>query len=122
VDSAGILALEARRYAAMIAVDIPALGALLHDELVYVHSSGTVDTRASYLEALASGATRYRVVERLGEDVRVIGAVALVQGRSRIDVVVKGVEKLLNLRSLAAWTETPQGWQFIAWQSCAVPA
>ena len=26
----------------------------------------------------------------------------------------------LDLRSLAAWTATPQGWRFLAWQSCGV--
>ena len=121
MDSAGILALETRRYAAMTGNDLDALARLLHEELVYTHSSGVVDSKASYIEALASGHTRYLEVEQRATEVRVIGEVALVVGLSHIEVVVRGQHKSLDLRSLAAWTATPAGWQFIAWQSCALP-
>ena len=40
-----ILALEDERYAAMCSGDFAALEAMLHDELLYIHSSGLTDTR-----------------------------------------------------------------------------
>lgn len=120
----GILALETRRYAAMTSNDLDALAALFHDDLVYTHSSGLVDTKASYLESLRSGRTRYLEVEQREQHVRLLGDVALVRGASHIevDVTVNGekVRKSLDLRSLAVWTATAAGWQFLAWQSCAV--
>lgn len=121
MDTAGILALEARRYAAMTGNDFEALAALLHDDLVYTHSSGVVDSKASYIDALRSGRTRYLEVVQGAQQVRMIGEVALVIGESHIEVEVRGQHKSLDLRSLCAWTATPAGWQFIAWQSCAVP-
>ena len=42
-----ILDLETKRIAAMVAKDIPALDALLADDLSYTHSGGTTDTKAS---------------------------------------------------------------------------
>ena len=39
-----ILALEDKRYAAMCSGDFAALEAMLHDELLYTHSSGLTDT------------------------------------------------------------------------------
>lgn len=120
MDIEGILALEARRYAAMLGNDLAALAALLHDELVYTHASGVVDTKASYLDALRSGRTRYlRVVQR-EQQVKLLDDVALVIGASHIDVEVGAQPKSLDLRSLAVWRATPAGWQFIAWQSCSV--
>ena len=53
-----ILALEDRRCAAMTGADADALAAMLHDDLVYTHSSGVVDDKASYLGAIRSGRTR----------------------------------------------------------------
>jgi hypothetical protein len=42
-----IHALEDERYAAMIASDVEALGRLLSDRLVYSHSTGDHDSKAS---------------------------------------------------------------------------
>jgi ketosteroid isomerase-like protein len=121
MDTAGILQLEARRYAAMTGNDFATLEALLHDELIYTHSSGVVDSKASYIEALKSGNTRYLEVTQGDSHVRFLGDVALVTAGSHIEVVVRGQHKSLDLRSLCAWTATPDGWRFIAWQSCALP-
>ena len=120
MDIDGILALETRRYGAMTSNDLPALTALLHNDLVYTHSSGVVDTKASYLDALSSGRTRYLNVEQRAQQVKLIGEVAILIGASHIEVDVEKVRKSLDLRSLAVWTATPAGWQFIAWQSCRV--
>lgn len=116
-----ILALEEKRCAAMAANDIAALEKLFHAELIYTHSSAMVDTRASYLEALKSGHTRYHSIKRSDEKVRVCGDTALVTGRAIIDVTVKGEKKHLDIRFLDVWTKTPQGWKFIAWQSTKLP-
>ena len=114
-----ILALEDRRCAAMTAGDADALAALLHDDLVYTHSSAAVDDKASYLDAIRSGRTRYHSIERAAERVRTYGDTALVDGTAQIEVDVDGKHKSLRLRFLDAWTRTPQGWKFVAWQSTA---
>lgn len=117
-----ILALEERRCAAMAANDVAVLEKLFHDDLIYTHSSAVVDTRASYLDTLKNGHTRYHSVQRSDEKVRVCGDTALVTGRAIIDVTVKGEKKHLDTRFLDVWTKTPQGWKFIAWQSTKLPA
>ena len=55
-----ILALEDERYAAMCSGDFAALEAMLHDELLYTHSSGLTDTKVTWLASLRSGKTNYR--------------------------------------------------------------
>jgi hypothetical protein len=55
-----ILALEDKRYAAMCGGDFAALEAMLHDELLYTHSSGLTDTKATWLASLRSGKTKYK--------------------------------------------------------------
>ena len=44
-----ILEQEDRRFAAMVGEDFGSLEAMVHDELIYTHSSGVVDTKASWL-------------------------------------------------------------------------
>ena len=117
-----ILALEDRRYAAMTSNDLAALEALFHEDMLYVHSTGVVDTKASYLQALQSGKTRYEAAKRMDERVRLLGDTALVTGTAKFDVFVNGTSKALNLCFLNVWTKTPSGWKFIGWQSCSLPA
>jgi hypothetical protein len=45
-----ILALEDKRFAAMIGGDWKTVQALAHDQLLYTHSSAVTDTKASWLE------------------------------------------------------------------------
>ena len=115
-----ILALEDKRCAAMTGRDADALAALLHDELVYTHSSAAVDDKAKYIDAIRSGRTRYHSIKRAEQRVRGYGDTALVTGRAEIEVDVNGQHKSLRLRYLDAWTRTPQGWKFVAWQSTAI--
>ena len=49
MTEADIMRLEDERYAAMLAKDVAALERLLHPDLVYMHSSGIADTKASYI-------------------------------------------------------------------------
>ena len=74
-----ILALEDKRFGAMIARDFKALEAMLHGDLLYTHSSGVTDTKATWLQSMQSGKTKYKSVNCTDRKVRVIGEVALIR-------------------------------------------
>ena len=116
-----ILALEDRRYAAMTGRDFGALEALLHDQLLYTHSSGVTDTKATWLDSLKSGRTRYKSAQRSDLKVRLFGDMALVTGAGHIEAEINGQPRTLKLKFLNAWVKTPQGWKFVAWQSTPQP-
>ena len=113
-----IQGLEDKRFAAMIARDFAALDKLTHDQLLYTHSSGVTDTKATWLESMKSGKVKYKSVNCSERKVRFFGEVALMNGRAAIEVDIGGQPKSLRLLFLNAWTRTPQGWKFVAWQSC----
>ena len=117
-----LLGLEDKRFAAMVARDFAALDKMVHDELLYTHSSGVTDNKASWLESMKSGKVKYKSVKCEGQQVRFFGDVALIRGRAAIEVDIGGQPKSLRLLFLNAWTRTPQGWKFAAWQSCPMPA
>lgn len=117
-----ILELGDRRYQAMTTGNWPALEALLHPDLIYTHASGLADTRASWLESMTSGATKYKSARCAERKVRLLGEVALVTGKADFEAEVGGAPRSLKLMFLEAWAKTPQGWKFVAWQSTPRPA
>jgi ketosteroid isomerase-like protein len=117
-----ILDLEDKRFGAMIKGDFRALDAMVHEQLLYTHSSGNTDTKPSWLEAMKSGRTKYKAVNCSDRKVRVFGDVALITGRAVIEAEIGGQPRSLKLFFLNAWTKTPQGWKFVAWQSTPLPA
>jgi hypothetical protein len=117
-----ILGLEDKRFAAMIARDFAALDQMVHSDLLYTHSSGVTDTKASWIESMKSGKVKYKSVSCGGRQVKFFGDVALTRGSAAIEVDIGGQAKSLRLLFLNAWTRTPQGWKFAAWQSCPKPA
>ncbi|TAK80681.1 MAG: nuclear transport factor 2 family protein [Betaproteobacteria bacterium] len=117
-----ILNLEDRRIAAMTAQDFGALDPLVHGELLYTHSTGVTDTKASWMESMRSGRVKYKSAACSERKVRVFGDVALVNGKANFQAEVNGQPRTLKLFFLNAWTRTPQGWKFVAWQSCPQPA
>ena len=116
-----ILGLEDKRFAAMLAKDFGALERMVHEELLYTHSSGITDTKASWLESMRSGKVKYKSASCSERKVRVLNEVALVNGRAHIEADIGGEPRTLKLLFLNAWAKTPQGWKFVAWQSCPQP-
>jgi len=57
-----------KRAEAMVAGDIEAIAGLLEKRLIYTHSSGLVDTRQSYIEALNRREYVYHSVEPVSID------------------------------------------------------
>jgi len=117
-----ILSLEDRRFDAMIKGDFGTLEKLVHEELLYTHSSGLTDTKKSWIESMKSGKTKYKSAQPSERQVRFFGDVALVRGKAAIEAEINGQPRSLRLLFLNAWVRTPQGWKFAAWQSCPQPA
>ena len=114
--------LESRRYRAMCEADAKTLEELLADSLVYTHSYGGADSKASYLDGIRSKKWIYQEVERPIEDIQVHGDCAVVTGQVRIQLLSGGQPKKLNSRFTNVWVKGRQGWQMVAWQSTPLPA
>lgn len=113
---------EEARYAAQMSNDFAALERLIGDELVYVHSSTNIDTKASFIESLRSGAVRYRNMRRGDVRVRCYGCIAIITGQGSFDVTVRGQDLTLNLLFHVVWAKRASGVQFVSWQATRLPA
>jgi hypothetical protein len=120
-DIADIERLEDERYAAMLGKDIGTLERLLHPDLVYMHSSGVADDKASYIAGVRDRVWDYTSIERSEATVRLHRPLALVFNRLKISLTVRGVAKSLDNRALAVWVAEEGAWRLIALQSGMVP-
>ena len=116
------VAAEAARYAAQTANDFAAMERLFGDDLVYIHSSTAIDTKASFIESIRSGAVRYRRMTPGEVTVRTYGGIAIVTGSVRSEVTLQGQDLALDLLFHAVWARRAGGLQFVSWQATRRPA
>lgn len=116
---AAVTAADDERMAAMKAGDAARLNAIFSDELRYAHSSGVVDTKSVFIEALSTGKSVYETFEY--KDRTILPAapgIALMSGRVLVNIR-SGEQRLqLDLNYLSVWREEAGKWRFLAWQSC----
>jgi hypothetical protein len=116
-----IIALDARRMAAMCARDIAALNELLADELVYTHSSARVDTKQSLLDGMASGTTVYTSIEPSNVQARAYPGAVVLTVEARIGVTSGGRPLSFGVRFTDVYVDKGGQWQMVAWQSTRLP-
>jgi methionine synthase II (cobalamin-independent) len=120
-DDAAVLSAEDQRYRAVVEGDLAALEELFADELSYAHSTGEVDTKASYLEKLRSRYYVYSRIDHPADRVAVVGDCATVVGRMVADLEVQGRPKQLDQLALAVWTRARGPWQLLAFAPTPIP-
>ena len=120
--TAALTAADDARVAATKSADREKLTAIFSDDLRYAHSSGTVDTKQSYIESLTSGRTKYVALD-YEERAFTFPApgIALMTGRAHVEVANSTGAVDMVLSFLSVWREENGHWRFLAWQSCKLP-
>ena len=98
-----VLQAEAKRLAAMRANDTQALAPLLHEGIVYLHSSGGTDSKESVLAKLKSGQLRYLRVDFEDLAVADMGCAAVVTGRMVATVHREGKDLDIRSQFMTVW-------------------
>jgi ketosteroid isomerase-like protein len=103
---------------AMIAGDRSALDKLSADELTYGHSSGRLETKAEFIEALASGKSGFTAIDLNDQTVKIVDNVALVRhvfNATRRNAPA-GDDKM-KLSILTVWLQKNEQWKMVARQA-----
>lgn len=122
-DTKEITAADDARVAATMAADKAGLEKAFSDELHYAHSSGVVDTKASFIDILVSGKNKYLKMDYIKREFSFPApTVALMTGQVRIktESKEKGVNEF-TLSYLGVWKQENGAWRFHAWQSARLP-
>ncbi len=119
---AAVRAADAERVAATKAGDGARLDAIFSDELRYAHSSGHVDTKASYIKALTTHSTVYETYDYKEQNfLPASPGIVLMTGRVISHTRNASGANELDLNFLGVWREEKGKWRFLAWQSCKNP-
>lgn len=122
IEQSAVRAADDARIAAMRTPDKAALEAVFSDQLRYAHSNGVVDTKASFIEILTSGKTKYLGYDHLEREFTFPApGIALMSGKARIQAESAKGKMDSVLSYLAVWKEEGGQWKFLAWQSCRLP-
>ena len=120
--SAAVRSADSERVSATPAADGARLNAILSDSLRYVHSSGHVDSKATYIQELTSHAMVYVTYEYQEQIITPVApTIALMAGRVAIGMKSAAGVKPLDINYLAVWREEGGSWKLLSWQSSRIP-
>ncbi len=116
-DAAAVAAAVEALKVAMVEGDRAALQQLTMDQLSYGHSSGLLEDRRQFIEALASGVSDFKNMDLSGQTITVSGNTALVRHELEADVVDKGNAIHVRLGVLLVWQKDGGAWKLLARQA-----
>jgi len=123
-ESAAVAAAAEKLRLAMIDPTRENLGAIVADDLSYGHSGGKVDTKASFIADLLSGASDFVTITITDQTIRIVdgGNVAIVRHTLAADSNDGGKPGKVLIKILGVWQKQGGQWKMIARQAIRPPA
>ena len=109
-DAPAVAAAAERLRIAMIDPTPAALGALVADDLSYGHSGGKVDTKASFIADLMSGASDFVTLTISDQTVKLVDNVAIVRHTLTADTNDSGKPGKVSIKILGVWQKQGGEW------------
>jgi ketosteroid isomerase-like protein len=107
---------------AMIDGNRASLEKLTCEELSYGHSTGKIEDKAAFVEALASGKSDFVSIELTGQTIRIAGNAAIVRHVLTGDIKDGDVLNAVHLMVLTVWQKQHKEWKLLARQAAKLPA
>ncbi|NEU69466.1 nuclear transport factor 2 family protein [Spirosoma agri] len=104
----------------MIDPDKAGLEAIASDQLSYGHSSGKIEAKAAFVEALTSGASDFKTIDLTEQTITVVDNTALVRHRLTGETLDKGNAAQVKLAVLLVWVKQKGDWKLLARQAVKV--
>jgi sugar phosphate isomerase/epimerase/ketosteroid isomerase-like protein len=102
---------------AIVSADSMALSYLTTEELTYGHSSGSIENKGQFKEALLTGKSDFAKIDFNTQEVTVKGDVAWVRGNMDVDLLSNGKTTNIKLKILYVWTKDSGIWKLLARQA-----
>lgn len=119
-EAAVAAAVESLRQA-MISGEKTALEKIAADQLTYGHSSGKLEDKAAFVEAIASGKSDFVTIELTEQTITVSGDVAIVRHKLAADTNDGGKPGNVKLAILTVWKKQGKDWKLLARQAVKPP-
>lgn len=116
-----VIELDRKRMQAMEARDYSFLESVLADDLVYIHSSASIQTKDSLLSNMRSGRTIYASLEPRHVTAHDLGEVIVLTGIARAEGKVDNTPVSFKVRFVDTYARRDSHWKLVAWQSTRIP-
>ena len=120
--TAELLAVQQERFDAAISKDISKLEQMVAEEVRYCHTTGAVDTKASYLETVRTGGIGWLEVDPIGMEARIYGDIGIIAGEVIQKITVGGrAEPIdMHIRTIDVYIKRGGRWQLTEFQASNV--
>jgi hypothetical protein len=119
---ASLVAADSARYRAMVNKDIKALGLLLADELVYIHSTGVRQSKSEHMHDIErEGGAVYRRLDTKEQVPSIYGNTGLIQGVVVFNTGGPGHESAFTLRYTSVYVRRQNRWQLVSFSCSRLP-
>jgi hypothetical protein len=90
------------------------------ENLTYGHSSGLIEDKAAFVEALVSGKSDFVAINLSEQTIKVTGNTATVRHKLSGDALNSGAPSKLNLSVLLVWVKINGDWKLLARQAVKI--
>ncbi|GAB4194864.1 MAG: hypothetical protein OHK0057_22350 [Thermoflexibacter sp.] len=113
-----VLAFEKARVKATLTADTKKLEQMLAEEVVWIHSSGKRDSKATYIQAIAEGKARYKTMSVEQSEARIYGEVAITNGVLEFEsIATDGTITQVRTLFTCVYRKRKGNWQVVSWQT-----
>ncbi len=116
-DAAAVAEAVAALTKAMLAADKAQLDTLVADQLSYGHSGGVIQTKAEFVDVIASKKTVYKSIVLSDQTVAVAGNAAIVRHAWASESESGGKSTLSKIGILQVWQKQGANWKLLARQA-----
>lgn len=116
-----ILAADKARIAAVLGRNRAGLEAVMSDDLVYVHSSGPQEDKATYIDRIVSGHYQYKSFDIVSRSMHLIDGLVFDNGDNKVDIVRSGDLHKLAGRFLMVWRQEQGKWRLLRFHAAPIP-
>jgi ketosteroid isomerase-like protein len=120
-DEAAVTAAVETLRKAMVDGDKTALENIAAPELSYGHSGGKIEDKATFVNAIASGASDFVTIDLTDQTVKIAGNTAIVRHTLSATTNDGGKPGAVKLYILLIWQKQKGDWKLLARQAVKVP-
>ena len=105
----------------MVHPDSLVLADIASDDLVYVHSSGTVRNKQGFIDEFMKRSTNFSKVTIFDQTIKISGDNAIVRHRLVADAHSPGYPPVVDIITLMVWRKEDGKWKMLARQAAKIP-
>ncbi|AKD54491.1 hypothetical protein SD10_05760 [Spirosoma radiotolerans] len=104
----------------MIDPDKAKLESLASDDLSYGHSTGKIEDKKAFVEALTSGSSDFKTIDLTEETITVVDNTAMVRHKLMAETANDGKPGQAKLAVLLVWVKQKGNWKLLARQAVKI--